>query len=80
MADPTPAPAPTPARPDRQPGWPEVILVAAAVVAIVLGAAALTGFLPTEIQRAIFHGPVLIAVLIGGTGWLLWRISRGRPA
>jgi uncharacterized membrane protein len=57
-----------------------VIFVAAAVVAIVLGAAALTGYLPTEIQRAIFHGPVLIGVLIGGTAWLLWRISRGRPA
>jgi hypothetical protein len=63
-----------------QPGWPEVILVAIGVVAVVLGAAALTDVLPTEIQRLIFHGPVLIAVLVGGTAWLLWRISRGRPA
>jgi uncharacterized membrane protein len=53
--------------------------VAAAVVAVVLGAAALTGLLPEPVQRAIFHGPVLIGVLIVGTGWLLWRISRGRP-
>jgi uncharacterized membrane protein len=50
-----------------------------AVVAAVLGAAALTGLLPTPIQQAIFHGPILIAVLIVGTVWLLWRISRGRP-
>jgi hypothetical protein len=54
--------------------------VAGAVVAVVLGAAALTSLLPTEVQAVIFHGPVLIAVLIAGTAWLLWRISRGRPA
>jgi uncharacterized membrane protein len=53
--------------------------VAVAVVAAVLGAAALTGLMPTPIQQAIFHGPILIAVLIIGTVWLLWRISRGRP-
>jgi uncharacterized membrane protein YraQ (UPF0718 family) len=67
-----------PAR-NAQPGWPQVILVGAAVVVGVLAAAALTGFLPTPVQQAIFHGPVLIVVLIVGTGWLLWRISRGRP-
>jgi uncharacterized membrane protein len=55
------------------------VLVAAAAVAVVLGAAAVTGMLPTPVQQAIFHGPVLIVVLIVGTGWLLWRISR-RPA
>jgi hypothetical protein len=64
----------------RQPGWREVILVATAVVAVVLGAAVLTSFLPTGIQNAIFHGPFLIVVLIVGTAWLLWCISRGRPA
>ena len=47
---------------------------------VVLGAAFLTELLPTDVQRAIFHGPVLIAVLIAGTAFLLWRISRGRPA
>ena len=46
---------------------------------VVLGAAALTGLLPDPIRGAIFNGPVLIGVLIVGTGWLLWRISRGRP-
>ena len=54
-------------------------MVAVGVVAVVLGAAALTGFLPTPIQQAIAQGPVLIGVLIVGTAWLLWRISRGRP-
>jgi uncharacterized membrane protein AbrB (regulator of aidB expression) len=63
----------------RQPGWREVLLVAVAVVAVVLGAAFLTSLLPSAVQGAIFHGPVLIVVLIVGTGWLLWRISRPRP-
>ena len=67
------------ARGRPQPGWREVLLVAVAVVAVVLGAAALTGLMPTPIQQAIFHGPILIAVLIVGTAWLLWRISRSRP-
>jgi heme A synthase len=63
----------------RQPGWREVVLVALAVVAVVLGAAILTSLLPSAVQQAIFHAPVLIVVLIVGTGWLLWRISRTRP-
>ena len=74
-----PRPTVVDARGRPQPGWREVLLVAVAVVAAVLGAAALTGLMPTPIQQAIFHGPILIAVLIVGTAWLLWRISRGRP-
>ena len=62
-----------------QPGWPQVVLLAAAVVAVVLGAAILTDWLPAPIQEAISQGPVLIGVLILGTGWLLWRIAHGRP-
>ena len=62
-----------------QPGWRQVALVAAAVVVAVLGAAVITSFLPTPVQQAIFHGPVLIGVLILGTAWVLWRIARGRP-
>jgi uncharacterized membrane-anchored protein len=63
----------------RQPGWREALLVAAAVVALVLGAAVATSVLPTSVQAAIFHAPILIVVLIVGTGWVLWRIARGRP-
>lgn len=68
-----------PQRLGSQPGWREVILVAAAVVAVVLGAAILTSLLPAAVQDVVFHTPVAIAVLIVGTGWLLWRISRREP-
>ena len=58
----------------------QVMVVAAVVVLAVLGAAAGTSLLPTEVQRLIFRGPLVIAFLIAGTAWLLWRISRGRSA
>ena len=61
-----------------QPGWREVLLVSLAVVAVVLGAAVATSLLPSGVQETIFHRPVLILVLIVGTGWLLWRIARPR--
>jgi uncharacterized membrane protein len=63
----------------RQADLGRVLLVAATVVLVVLGAAVGTSLLPTDLQRAIFHGPVLIGVLILGTAWVLWRIARGRP-
>jgi hypothetical protein len=53
-----------------------VIGVGAAVVAVVLGAAFGTSLLPRSVQEFVFHSPLLIAVLIGGTGWVLWRIGR----
>ena len=62
----------------RQPGWREVAIVALVVVAVVLGLAVLTSLLPTTFQEVVFHTPLAILVLIVGTGWLLWRISR-RP-
>jgi len=60
----------------RQPGWREVAIVALVVVAVVLGLAVLTSLLPTTFQEVVFHTPLAILVLIVGTGWLLWRISR----
>ncbi|MFL5778413.1 MAG: hypothetical protein ACJ761_05680 [Chloroflexota bacterium] len=63
----------------RQPGWREVLLLAAAAVAVVLGAAVVTSLLPTGLQGLVFHTPLAIAVLIVGSGWLLWRISRRPP-
>ena len=75
-------PAPIVAEPGRvrhQPGWREVLLVAGAAVAVVLGAAILTSILPTAIQEVVFHTPLAIIVLIAGTGWLLWHISRHPP-
>lgn len=62
-----------------QPGLREVVLVAVAVVGVVLGAALLTGLLPGEIQRLVYETPIAIAVLLVGTGWLLWRIARRTP-
>jgi hypothetical protein len=59
----------------RQPGWREVVLVAAAVVAVVLGAAMATSVLPKSLQEIVFHTPLTILVLLVGTAWLLWRIA-----
>jgi FtsH-binding integral membrane protein len=60
----------------RQPGVREVLLVAAAVVIVVLAAAALTAVLPADGQAVVFHTPLLILVLVVGTGYVLWRILR----
>ena len=64
--------------PRPQPGLTQVLLVALVVVGVVLGAAVLTSLLPADIQRVIFDSPVLIVVLIVGTGVMLWRIARAR--
>jgi len=63
----------------RSIGWREVLIVAVIAVAAVLGAAFVTAILPTDAQRVIFHTPLLIAVLLVGTGYVLWRIAR-KPA
>ena len=68
-----------PRRVGRQPGWREVVLVAAVAVAVVMGAAVLTSFLPTNLQEVVFRTPLAIVVLIVGTAWLLWRIARRPP-
>ena len=60
----------------RQPGIREVALVAIAVVAIVLVAAGVTALLPRDGQAVVFHTPLLIVVLLGGTAFVLWRILR----
>jgi uncharacterized membrane protein len=63
----------------RAAGWREVLIVAAVAVGLVLGAAILTSVLPTDAQRVIFHTPLLIGVLVIGTGLVLWRIASSRP-
>jgi hypothetical protein len=60
-------------------GWRHVLLVALGVFAVVIGAAVVTGLLPTELQRLVFHAPLLILVLIGGTAIVLWRVARSGP-
>ena len=59
-------------------GVRQVLVVAGLAVAAVLGAAILTAALPTEAQRLIFHTPLLIGVLVVGTGLVLWRIATQR--
>jgi len=63
-----------------QPGVRRVLLVAAAAVAVVLGAAVLTALLPAGAQSIVFGTPLLIGVLIVGTAAVLWRILRAPSA
>lgn len=63
----------------RSVGWREVLIVAAIAVGAVLGAAILTSALPVDLQRVIFHTPLLIVFLLVGTGFVLWRIAARRP-
>ncbi|MEO5966264.1 MAG: hypothetical protein ABIR11_12420 [Candidatus Limnocylindrales bacterium] len=60
----------------RQPGMREVLIVALVVILTVLAAAAVTALLPAGVQGVVFHTPLLILVLIGGTAFVLWRILR----
>jgi hypothetical protein len=61
---------------DRQPGVREVLLVALATIGVVLVAALATALLPRDAQGIVFHTPLLIVVLLGGTAFVLWRILR----
>ncbi len=62
-----------------QPGLREVVFVAVVAVAVILGAAIVTGFLPDAVQRLVFHAPLTIVVLLAGTAYVLWRAARRRP-
>jgi len=63
----------------RQVGVRMVLLVGIAVVLVVMVAAGLTALLPRDWQAVVFHTPLLIGVLVLGTGLVLWRILR-RPS
>ena len=63
----------------RPVGVREVLLVGLAVVLVVAAAAGLTALLPKDAQAVVFQTPLLILVLIAGTGLVLWRILR-RPS
>ena len=80
VSDPNAPETPPEVAPEPQPGWRasgrEVATVSVVAVAVVLGAAAITGFLPDDLQRIVFHTPLAIAVLVFGTGWVLYRIAR----
>jgi uncharacterized membrane protein YqjE len=64
----------------RRPGLRDALLVGLAVVGVVALAAVITWVLPPEGRDVVFRTPLLIGVLIVGTGFVLWRITRpGRP-
>lgn len=60
----------------RQPGFVEVLLVGAAIVAVVAAAVLLTVLLPDDVERFVYETPLAIAVLIGGTAAVLLFVSR----
>ena len=64
---------------ERAVGLRDVLLLSGACVVVVLGAAIVTGFLPTSAQEVVFKTPLLIVILVLGTGLALWRIARPRP-
>ena len=66
-------------RPERTPGWREVLVVAAIVVVVVLGAAFITGALPAAGQDIVFRTPLAIVVIVVGTVGLLARLVRRPP-
>ena len=71
---------PGPGQSAHPPGWREVILVGAVVVAVVLGLAVLTSVLPTSLQDVVFRTPLAIVVLAVGTvGLLVWIARRPAP-
>ena len=55
-----------------------VVIVALAVVLAVLAFAALAIFVP-GVGELFARLPIAIAVLLVGTGWVLWRIIRRSP-
>jgi len=62
----------------RQVGWREVLLVAAVAVAVVLAIDVVTSLVP-GLKAFVTGTPIVVVVLIAGTGWLLWRLSTRRP-
>ena len=64
---------------ERRASGRDVLVVGVLAVVVVLGAAVLTSVLPIDAQRLVFHSPLLIVILLVGTGGLPWRITTRRP-
>ena len=60
----------------REVGLAQVVVVAAACVAVVAAAVVLTILLPDDLESVVYRTPLAIAVLIGVTAVVLWRIAR----
>lgn len=68
---------------DARPGLREALIVGATIVLAVLAAAGATSILPDDLRDVVLRTPLLILVLIVGTGGVLWWITRprhGRPS
>jgi hypothetical protein len=63
----------------RTPGLREALVVGGLTVLAVLAAAVVTYLLPPDARDVVFRTPLLILVLIVGTGAVLWRITRAGP-
>ncbi len=60
----------------RPPGWLRAMVVGGLAVDAVLVAAVVTFLLPPALGDVVFRTPLLILVLIAGTGAVLWTITR----
>ena len=60
----------------REVGPLQVVLVAAACVAVVAVAVVVTILLPDDLEAVVYRTPLAIGVLIGVTAVVLWRIAR----
>ena len=60
----------------RQVGAWQVVLVAAACVAVVAVAVVLTILLPDDVEQVVYRTPLAAVVLIAVTAAVLWRIAR----
>jgi preprotein translocase subunit SecY len=61
------------------PGWLRALVVGGLIVDAVLAAAFVSFLLPSSLGDVVFRSPLLILVLIAGTAFVLWTITRPRP-
>jgi hypothetical protein len=61
------------------PGWLRALVVGGLTVDAVLAAAVVSFLLPSSLGDVVFRSPLLILVLIVGTAFVLWTITRPRP-
>jgi hypothetical protein len=59
----------------QQVGWREVVIVAVVVVGAVLGLGLVATLVPA-VGDVFNRQPIAILVLVVGTAWILWQITR----
>jgi hypothetical protein len=62
----------------RAVGWREVLLVAVAAVAVVLGIDVVTTKVP-GLMDIVGGTPIVVVLLVAGTAGLLWWLASRRP-